>query len=134
MVNSQDGKKALGPNQQGEICVKGPSVMQGYRDNPTATSEAIDSDGWLHTGDLGYYDDDGYFFITGRLKELIKCDGFAVSPYELEHYLTSHPDVSDAAVIGVPDEISTEIPRAYVVKQSGSKITEKEIANYVKSI
>ena len=127
--------EALGPPKTGEICVRGPMVMRGYRDNAAATAEMIDSDGWLHTGDVGYYDDnDGLFFIVDRIKELIKYKGLQVSPTELENLLLTHPDVSEAAVIGVPDEMAGQLPRAYVVKRAESNVTEEEIIKFVNGI
>ena len=89
----------LGPKEEGEICVRGPQVMKGYLNRPDATAAMIDADGWLHTGDIGYADEDGCFFIVDRLKELIKYKGMQVAPAELEAVLLSHPLVADAAVI-----------------------------------
>jgi len=106
---------ALGPNEEGEICVRGPQVMKGYRNRSDATSAMIDAEGWLHTGDIGYADEDGCFFIVDRLKELIKYKGLQVAPAELEAVLLSHPAVADAAVIGVPDEEAGQIPKAFLV-------------------
>lgn len=78
IINIKTGK-ALGPNELGEFCFKGPMMMKGYCENPMATAQMIDKNGWLHSGDLGYYDEDDSFFIVDRLKELIKCNGFQVS-------------------------------------------------------
>ena len=99
----------------GEVWIRGPQLFSGYRDNPEATAATLDADGWLHTGDLGEVDEDGYVTLTGRLKELIKVSGFQVAPAELEAVLTSHPAVADACVAGVPDEYSGERPKAWVV-------------------
>jgi acyl-CoA synthetase (AMP-forming)/AMP-acid ligase II len=99
----------------GEVWVRGPQLMDGYRDDPAATAATIDADGWLHTGDIGHVDDDGHVFLVDRLKELIKVRGYQVAPAELEAVLMSHPAVADAAVVGVPDEEAGERPRAYVV-------------------
>merc|ERR1711935_910763 len=98
----------------GELIIKGPQVMLGYLDEPEKTSECLSSSGWLRTGDLAYYDDDGWFYITDRIKELIKVRGFPVAPAELEALLLTHPHLSDAAVIPVEDEASGEVPRAFV--------------------
>ncbi|CAG7823160.1 unnamed protein product, partial [Allacma fusca] len=103
-----------GPNQNGEIFVRGPQVMKGYLDNEEATRNTIDKDGWLRTGDIGYYAEDEYFYIVDRLKELIKVKGLQVAPSELETVLSSFAKVADVAVIGVPDERAGELPRAYV--------------------
>ena len=130
IINLETGE-ALGPNKEGEICVRGPLVMKGYIDNEEATRSTIDSDGWLHTGDIGYYDDEEFFFITDRLKELIKYNGFQVPPTELEQILQTHPDVIDVCVAPVPDESAGELPRAYVVRRAGSKVTEGELEKLV---
>ena len=105
----------LGPNERGEVCVRGPQVMTGYLNNPDATAETIDSDGWLHTGDIGYADEDGHFYIVDRAKELIKYKGFQVAPAELEAILLSHPSIADAAVIPYPDEEAGEVPKGVIV-------------------
>lgn len=107
--------EALGPNREGELYVRGPQVMKGYLNRPEATAHTIDADGWLHTGDVGYADNDHHFFIVDRAKELIKYKGFQVAPAELEAVLLTHPAVADAAVIPIPDEEAGEIPKAYVV-------------------
>ncbi|XP_046655334.1 4-coumarate--CoA ligase 1-like isoform X3 [Daphnia pulicaria] len=130
IVDTETGE-ALGPNQEGEICVRGPIVMKGYIGNEAATKETVDTDGWLHSGDVGYYDEDGFFFITDRKKELIKFKGLQVSPTELEKILLGHPDIQDAAVAPVPDEAAGELPRAYIIKRPGSAVTENDIAKFI---
>jgi acyl-CoA synthetase (AMP-forming)/AMP-acid ligase II len=114
---------ALGP-QEGEICVRGPQVMKGYLNRPEATAAMIDSGGWLHTGDIGYADDDGCFFVVDRLKELIKYKGLQIAPAELEALLLAHPSVADAAVIPVADEAVGQIPKAYVVMKGQATAEE----------
>jgi acyl-CoA synthetase (AMP-forming)/AMP-acid ligase II len=99
----------------GEVWVRGPHLMFGYLDNPEATAATIDADGWLHTGDLGRFDDDGFLYLGDRIKELIKVKAFQVAPAELEGLLRAHPAVADAAVVGVPDEECGERPVAFVV-------------------
>jgi acyl-CoA synthetase (AMP-forming)/AMP-acid ligase II len=116
IINLETGE-LRGPNQEGELCVRGPQVMKGYLNRPEATANTIDGDGWLHTGDVGYADEDGHFFIVDRAKELIKYKGFQVAPAELEAILLSHPAISDAAVIPVRDDEAGEIPKAYVVRK-----------------
>ncbi|KAF2899749.1 hypothetical protein ILUMI_06433 [Ignelater luminosus] len=123
--------KPLGPDVVGELCFKGGLIMKGYMGNTKATKETIDEKGWLHTGDLGYYDKEGHFYIIGRLKELIKYKGFQVPPAELEALLLTHPCIKDAAVIGIPDEVAGELPAAFIVKQPGKQVTEKEVYDYV---
>ncbi|XP_037050002.1 4-coumarate--CoA ligase 1-like [Bradysia coprophila] len=123
--------KSLGPHQQGELCFKGPVIMKGYLNDTDATNNAIDKNGWLHTGDIGYYDEDEHFFIVDRLKELIKYNANQVAPAELEALLLSNSKVKDCCVIGIPDEKAGELPFAYVVKQPGVQLTEKEIVQFV---
>jgi acyl-CoA synthetase (AMP-forming)/AMP-acid ligase II len=122
----------LGPNQEGEICVASARVMAGYYGNEEATKEAI-QDGILHTGDVGYMDEDGYLFITGRKKDLIIRGGENISPGEIEAVLMDHPDIDDAAVIGVPDLDWGEVVKAIVVRRPGAQITPEEIIQYTKS-
>nr|AFQ01093.1 acyl-CoA synthetase [Glossina morsitans morsitans] len=123
--------KGLGPNQTGELCVRGPQVMQGYLNNSQATDEAFYPGGWLRTGDVAHYDEDGYFYITDRMKELIKVKGFQVPPAELEAILRNHPKILDAAVFGVPHAINGEVPKALVVLRPEMKASEEEIFKYV---
>lgn len=112
---------ALGPNEEGEICVRGPQIMKGYLNNPEATTRTIDADNWLHTGDIGYVDEEGHFFVVDRVKELIKYKGFQVAPAELEAILLTHPAIADAAVIPARDDEAGEVPKAFVVtKQDAS--------------
>jgi acyl-CoA synthetase (AMP-forming)/AMP-acid ligase II len=110
--------------QTGEVCVRGPQVMKGYLHNPAATAQMIDAEGWLHTGDLGCADADGWIFITDRLKELIKYKGYQVAPAELEAILLTHPAVADCAVIPSPDEKAGDVPKAFVVLKSEAKAEE----------
>ena len=119
----------LPAGEDGELWVRGPQLMAGYRDDPDATAATIDEDGWLHTGDLGHIDEDGTVFLVDRLKELIKVRGFQVAPAELEAVLVTHPAVADAAVIGVPDERDGERPKAFVV--SRGPLDHEELSAYV---
>ena len=127
-----DSGHTLPSGQEGEIYIKGPNVMKGYLNQPDATSRTLTKDGWLKTGDIGYFDQDGFFYITDRLKELIKVKGLQVAPAELEALLQNHPKVADAAVIGVPHERHGEAPRAFVVKRDPT-LTEKELIDYIAS-
>ncbi len=105
----------LSIDTKGEILIRGPQVMKGYLKNPKETKLMIDKEGWLHTGDIGYVDDEGFLFIVDRKKELIKYKGYQVAPAELEGLLISHPSIADAAVIASPDPKCGEVPKAFVV-------------------
>lgn len=117
-VMEVDTGRELGVNEQGEIWIRGPIVMKGYLNNPSATASCLDADGWFHTGDIGYVDEEGYVFIVDRLKELIKYKAYQVPPAELEALLLTHPAVADVAVIPSPDEEAGEVPKAFVVRRS----------------
>ncbi|MFE2756671.1 AMP-binding protein [Actinosynnema sp. NPDC059335] len=119
----------LGRGRSGEVLVRGPQVMKGYLNAPVATAAVLEPDGFLHTGDMGYLDADGELVIVDRIKELIKYKGQQVSPVELEAVLVRHPKVLDAAVVGVPDEESSEIPKGFVVAQE--PVTAQEIMDWV---
>ncbi|KAG4068876.1 hypothetical protein HA402_005024 [Bradysia odoriphaga] len=126
-----ENNKACGPNVIGELCFKGNGIMMGYVDDESATNALIDEDGWLHTGDVGYYDTDLQFFIVDRIKELIKYKAFQVPPAEIEALLLTHPKIRDCGVIGKPDEYAGELPLAFVVR-ADSNLTEAEIVKYVR--
>ncbi|HJR08587.1 MAG TPA: 4-coumarate--CoA ligase family protein [Pyrinomonadaceae bacterium] len=122
----------VGCGQEGEICMRGPQMMKGYLNRPEATAATIDADGWLHTGDIGYCDEEGHFFIVDRLKELIKYKGMQVAPAELEALLLTHPSVADAAVVPLPDEAAGELPKAFVVRKQGAEsLTPAELMAFV---
>ena len=123
--------ESLGPNEEGEVVIAGPNIMKGYLNLPEETQKCIDADGWFYTGDVGYYDKDGHFYITDRLKELIKVKGLQVAPAELEALLHHHPKIADAAVVSVPHDRLGEAPRAFVVRRDLS-VSEKEIELYVR--
>jgi len=116
-----------GVGDRGELWVRGPQVMTGYLNNDKATAETIDSDGWLHTGDIAIIDEHGHMTIVDRLKELIKFKGFQVAPAELEALLLTHPKIADVAVIGMPDDAAGEVPKAFVVATAGDTITLEEV-------
>ncbi|CAI9117061.1 OLC1v1018382C1 [Oldenlandia corymbosa var. corymbosa] len=130
IVDTQTGE-GLPVNWPGELWLRGPSIMQGYYKKKEATESTLTSDGWLKTGDLCYIDDDGFLFIVDRLKELIKYKGFQVAPAELEALLTTIPGITEAAVIPVPDDKVGQYPMAFIVRKSGSSVTETQVMDFV---
>ncbi|MFG3498035.1 FadD3 family acyl-CoA ligase [Streptomyces sp. NPDC047928] len=126
------------PGEPGEVLVRGHNVMRGYFEDPAATAEVLDDDGWLHTGDVGVLDGDGNLRITDRIKDMFVVGGFNAYPAEIEHLLSCHPDVADVAVIGVPDPRLGEVAKAYAVRRPGATLTaddliawsRREMANY----
>ena len=129
LVDPETGED-VGEGERGELWVRGPQVMQGYLNNEEATANTVDSDGWLHTGDIAVIDSDGFFEIVDRLKELIKYKGFQVAPAELEALIQTHPAVADVAVGGIPDEDCGELPKAYVVPAS-DEFDSEELMEWV---
>ena len=129
-----DGNE-LGVNEPGELLARGPQIVMGYLNNPEATADTFDADGWLHTGDQAVIDEEGLVTITDRIKEMIKVKGIAVAPAELEDLLLGHPKVEDVAVLGIRDDYSGERPKAYVVLAGGKKGSEgvgRELIQYVR--
>ena len=127
-----DTGETKGPNQRGELWVMGPQVMKGYLNNLEATLKTIkneDNQEWLLSGDIAQYDEQGNIFMVDRMKEMIKCKALQVSPSELEDILKTHYEVRDVAVIGVPDERTGEVPRAYIVKVNRKADDEKVAAS-----
>ncbi len=116
----------------GELWVRGPQVMSGYLNNPQATADMITPDGWLRTGDLAVVDEHGNMTVVDRLKELIKVNAFQVAPAELEALLLTHPDINDAAVIGVPDAECGEVPKAFVVVRPGATLSAEQVQDFVR--
>lgn len=132
----EDGKEIPGLDRVGEMCIRGPTVISRYLDNPAATAASFDSQGYYKTGDVMYCSSTGgKWYVVDRKKELIKVRAFQVAPAEIEGVLLSHASISDAAVIGIPSSIDAEVehPRAYVVRSpAGTKLTETEVVNYCK--
>ncbi|XP_078427684.1 peroxisomal OPC-8:0-CoA ligase 1-like [Wolffia australiana] len=124
-------RRALPPNEIGELCLRGPPVMAGYLGNPQATAQAFDEEGWFHTGDLCYIDAGGLVYIVDRMKELIKYKAYQVAPAELEEILRSHPAVADAAVVPYPSKEAGEIPIACIVRREGISVNAAEIISFV---
>ena len=131
VVDVDDENIEMPSGEVGELLIRGPQIMQGYYNNPTATAETITSDGWLKTGDIVKMDKDGYVWILDRKKELIKYKGFQVPPAELEGILLEHDAVSDVAVIGKLDMEAGEIPKAFVVTKQGHEVSEDVLMEFV---
>jgi HIP---CoA ligase len=119
--------------QTNEVLLRGPNVMLGYLDDPAATREAIDPDGWLHTGDVGRLDERGYLSITDRLKDMYICGGFNVYPAEVEQALVGHGEVVEAAVVGVPDARLGEVGRAFVVPRPGAELSAEDVVTFCRA-
>jgi long-chain acyl-CoA synthetase len=130
IVDIETGKTELLPGEIGEVLVKGPQVMKGYWKLPEESASVL-CDGWLYTGDIGKMDEDGYFYITDRKKDLIKYKGYSVYPREIEDVLYEHPAVKLCAVVGKPNEVSGEIPKAFIVLKDGATATELELKRFV---
>ncbi|KAF9411847.1 hypothetical protein HW555_009452 [Spodoptera exigua] len=124
-------RQPLGPNLRGEICIKGPSVMKAYLGN--VQPDCKDEEGFLKTGDIGYYDEDGYFFVVNRIKELIKFNDISVAPAEFEDILLQHPAVREVGVVGKPHPVHGELPVAFIVLQSGATASEAELVEHINS-
>jgi acyl-CoA synthetase (AMP-forming)/AMP-acid ligase II len=127
------GGQPLPPNEVGEIVIRGFNVMLGYFEDQKATAETIDADGWLHTGDVGRLDENGYLTLTGRIKEVFQTGGFNVYPVEVEQLLASHPDIAEAAVIGVPDTRLGEVAHAFVVPRPGCSPDPDEVVAFARA-
>ncbi|MFN3980921.1 MAG: AMP-binding protein, partial [Caldilinea sp.] len=124
--------KFLAVGEEGELVVRGPQVMKGYYNNPEETAKTIDADGWLHTGDIAKMDEEGYFYIVDRKKDLIIASGFNIVPREVEEVLFMHPKVMEAAVVGIPDPKRGETVKAYVVLKEGQTATAEGIREFCK--
>jgi acyl-CoA synthetase (AMP-forming)/AMP-acid ligase II len=130
VIIADDDGREVPPGETGEIWVRGQGVMLGYLDDPKATAEAIDAEGWLHTGDVGTMDENGYVRITDRKKDLYISGGFNVYPAEVEKLLSAHPAIAMVAVIGVPDERMGEVGKAYVVLRPNTSTTEADLIGW----
>ncbi|KAJ7537497.1 hypothetical protein O6H91_11G008200 [Diphasiastrum complanatum] len=130
IVDIESGKP-LSPTKQGELWLRGPNIMQGYLNNKEATESTLDKEGWLHTGDVGYFNDVGLLFIVDRLKELIKYKGLQVAPAELEALLLSNPFILDAAVVPFPDDTAGQVPHAFVVLSPDKQLFESDVVKFV---
>jgi long-chain acyl-CoA synthetase len=131
LINAETGMPVpWGSDETGELCVRGPNVMKGYWNKPEETAKCIDESGWLHTGDIARMDEDGYFYIVDRVKDMINASGYKVLPREVEEVLFSHPAVFEAAVAGVPDSYRGETVKAFVVLKPDASCTAEELTSF----
>jgi long-chain acyl-CoA synthetase len=131
IVDLDTGTRELPPKEAGEICIKGPQVMTGYYKKQDETAQSL-KDGWFYTGDIGFFDEDGYLTISDRKKDMICASGFNIYPKEVDETLFGHPKILEACCIGVPDDYRGESLKAYIVVQPGETLTEKDVISYCK--
>lgn len=124
----------LQPGSQGELCIKGACVTRGYLNKPEATRDAFDEEGWFHSGDIAYMDEDGYAYIVDRKKDMINVGGEKVFPSEVEDMMINHPKIQDLVIVGIPDELKGEAPKAFIVLKEGESLTLDELRQYCKPI
>lgn len=129
-IVSEDSERC-GTDENGEICLRPTCKFAGYYDNEEVTDSAFDTDGWFLTGDIGNFDADGYLYIVDRKKDILKYRNFQVSPTEIESILIKHPGIRHVTVIGIPDDESTELPAAVIVKQDNADLTEDEVKEMI---
>ncbi len=132
IVDIETGTRELPPGEDGELIVKGPQVMKGYWNRPQETADAL-RDGWLYTGDIARMDEEGYFFIVDRKKDMIICKGYNVYPKEVDEVLLRHPGIMEAATVGIPDDYHGEVLKAYIVLKKGEEASEEDILEYCKT-
>jgi fatty-acyl-CoA synthase len=129
IVDPETGE-TLGPDQPGEICCRGYNVMKGYYKMPEMTQQAIDEDGWLHSGDLAVMDEDGYYSIVGRIKDMIIRGGENIYPREIEEFLYTMDGIRDVQIVGIPDEKYGEIVGAFIIREEGADIKEEDVRDF----
>jgi len=129
IVDLESGTQVMPNYERGEIRVRGPQMIESYRNRPQETAQTI-RDGWIYTGDVGYFDDDGYLFVVDRKKELILSGGFNIYPREIDEVLNSHPDILEVATVGIKDSFRGEIPKAFVVLKPGHKLSADDLLQY----
>ncbi|MFZ5592032.1 MAG: AMP-binding protein, partial [Bacillota bacterium] len=132
VVDLETGTRTLPPGEAGELCIKGPQVMKGYWNMPEETALAL-RNGWFYTGDIAKMDEDGFFYIVDRKKDMIIAGGFNIYPREIEEVLFEHPAIMEAVVAGVPDRYRGETVKAYIVLKEGASLTEEEVIAYCRS-
>jgi long-chain acyl-CoA synthetase len=129
IVDLESGEREVAVGEEGELCLRGPQVMKGYWRNPEETARALRG-GWLYTGDVARMDEDGYFYIVQRKKDMIIVSGFNVYPNEIEEVIYTHAAVKEAAVIGIPDSYRGEAVKAFIVLKEGGSATAEELVEY----
>jgi fatty-acyl-CoA synthase len=129
-----DNNRPLSAGERGEICLRGPNIMKGYWNRPEATAAAIDNEGWFHSGDVGYVDEDGFLFICDRLKDMVISGGENVYPAEVEGALYKHKSIAEVAVIGMPDEKWGEVVTAVVALHDGHQLTLEELREFAQPL
>ena len=132
IVDLENGTREVDQGESGELCIRGPNLMDGYWRRPDETALVL-RDGWLHTGDIVRMDEDGYFFVVDRMKEMIIVSGFKVYPREVDEVLFSHPAVLEAAAVGVPHPSKGEVVKAFVVLRPGMKVTAQELIDHCRA-
>jgi len=132
VVDLETGTRVMPAYERGEIRVRGPQMIQSYRNRPEETAHTI-RDGWVYTGDIGYFDDEGYLFVVDRKKELIISGGYNIYPREVDEVLNSHPDTLEVATVGMKDSFRGEIPVAFVVLKNGRTVTGEDLLSYCKN-
>ncbi|MBO4683739.1 MAG: long-chain fatty acid--CoA ligase [Desulfovibrio sp.] len=132
IVDMERGEAVLPPGELGELVVKGPQVMLGYWNRPEETAQTV-RDGWLYTGDLAYMDEEGYFFIMDRKKDLVLVGGYNVYPREVDEVLMAHPDIQDAVAVGIPDALKGESIKAYVVPRKGASLKKADVTAWCRA-
>jgi len=128
-----DEGNSLPPGAQGELCVKGTCVTQGYLNKPQATAEVFDAQGWFHAGDIAYMDEDGYAYIVDRKKDMINVGGEKVFPSEVEDMMLVHPKIKDLVIVGIPDDLKGEAPKAFVQLAQGESLSLDELKAFCRS-
>jgi long-chain acyl-CoA synthetase len=131
-VIGEDGEP-LPSGQQGELCIRGSCVTRGYLNKPEATKDAFDPNGWFHSGDVAYIDEDGFAYIVDRKKDMINVGGEKVFPSEVEDMMLAHPKIKDLVIVGIPDELKGEAPKAFIQLKDAEKATQAEIREFCKA-
>jgi long-chain acyl-CoA synthetase len=129
IVDTESGQQEVLPGEVGEVIIKGPQVMMGYYKKPEDTAKAL-KDGWIYTGDLGFFDEDGYLSIVDRKKDMVIASGYNIYPVEIDNVLFDHPKIAEACVVGVPDKYRGETLKAFIVPKEGESLSEEEVIAY----